>query len=74
MSAQPSPTLSDNQILIALITLVELLALGGLTLGYVLTKAAVWIHIGVAVLVIGGALAMFLSWQDGRTDKGADNA
>ncbi len=68
-----SKSMSDNQILIALITFVEMLILAGLAVGYFMTKAAVWIHVGVAVLVIAGGLVMVLSWQDSKK-KGAGNA
>ncbi len=66
---------SDNQVMIALITLVELLMLGGIAIGYMLTKAAIWIHMGVAILVVAGALVVFLSWRDAQArKKGGGNA
>ncbi len=66
--------LSDNQILIALITLVEMLVLGGIAIGYFMTKADVWIHVGVAVLVIAGAMVIYLSWKDTKAKKGGNDA
>ncbi len=68
-----SGKMSDNQILVALITLVEMLTLGGLAIGYFMTKADTWIHVGVAVLVIAGVAVAYLSWQDNK-GKGAGNA
>ncbi len=75
-SSSPAKTLkpmSDNQILVALITLAEMLVLGGLAVGYFITKADTWIHVGVAVLVIAGLAVAYLSWQDSKK-KGAGNA
>ncbi len=71
-SKMPKP-MSDNQILVALITLAEMLVLGGLAVGYFITKVDTWIHVGVGVLVIAGLAVGFLSWQDSKK-KGAGNA
>jgi uncharacterized ion transporter superfamily protein YfcC len=67
-------TMTDNQILTALITLVEMLVLGGIAIGYFMTKADTWIHVGVAVLVIAGAAVVYLSWKDTKAKKVGDNA
>ncbi len=77
--AEPPAKMSDNQILIALITLAEMLVLGGMAVGYFMTKVDTWIHAGVVVLVIAGAAVMYLSWKDTRAKiaevkKGGDNA
>jgi flagellar basal body-associated protein FliL len=72
--AKPPKTMSDNQILIALVTLVEMLILGGIAVGYFMTKADTWIHVGVGVLVIAGAAVMYLSWKDTQAKKGGNNA
>ncbi len=78
-TANASNKMSDNQILIALITLVEMLALVGVAVGYFITKADAWIHAGVAVLVIAGALVAYLSWRESKAkrdalQKGSGNA
>ncbi len=66
---------SDSQVMIALITLVELLMLGGIAVGYLLTKGAIWIHMGVVILVVAGALVVLLSWRDAQSKKrGGGNA
>ncbi len=70
----PPTKMTDNQILIALITLVEMLVLGGIAIGYFMTKADTWIHVGVAVLVIAGAAVIYLSWKDTKAKKVGDNA
>ncbi len=73
--APESPAkMSDNQILIALITLAEVLVLGGIAVGYLVTKVDTWIHAGVVVLVIAGAAVMFLSWKDTQANKGGNDA
>ena len=66
---KPPTKMSDNQILIALITLVEMLILVGVAIGYFVTKVDAWIHAGVAVLVIAGALVAYLSWRDSKQKK-----
>ena len=66
--------MSDTQILIALVTLGEMLALGGVAIGYFLSKQAIWIHVGVAVLVVAGALVVYLSWKDKKEKEGGDDA
>ncbi|PHS22586.1 MAG: hypothetical protein COA85_11260 [Robiginitomaculum sp.] len=78
-SSEPPAKMSDNQILIALVTLVEMLVLGGMAVGYFMTKVDTWIHAGVAVLVIAGAAVMYLSWKDTRANiakakKGGNDA
>ncbi|MDQ7019824.1 MAG: hypothetical protein Q9M33_11745 [Robiginitomaculum sp.] len=78
-SSEAPAKMSDNQILIALITLAEMLVLGGIAVGYFVTKVDTWIHAGVVVLVIAGAAVMYLSWKDTRAKiaevkKGGDNA
>jgi len=60
---------SDSQVLIALVTLVELLMLGGIAIGYMLTRGAIWIHMGVVVLVVAGALVVLLSWRESQAKK-----
>jgi len=73
--APESPAkMSDNQILIALITLAEVLVLGGIAVGYFVTKVDTWIHAGVVVLVVAGAAVMFLSWKDTQANKGGNDA
>ncbi len=71
---EPPAKMSDNQILIALITLAEVLVLGGIAVGYFVTKVDTWIHAGVVVLVIAGAAVMFLSWKDTQANKGGNDA
>jgi flagellar basal body-associated protein FliL len=77
MSTNPSESpakMSDNQILIALITLAEMLVLGGMAVGYFMTKVDTWIHAGVVVLVVAGAAVMYLSWKDTKAKKGGNDA
>jgi len=34
-----------------------------------LTRGAIWIHIGVVVLVVAGGLVVLLSWRESQAKK-----
>jgi hypothetical protein len=73
MTESPAKTpekVSDTMILIALVTLAEMLVLVGIAIGYFITKSDTWIHVGVAVLVLFGGAVAFLSWQEAKAKKG----
>jgi len=72
--AKKPEKVSDNMIIIALVTFAELLVLGGIAIGYVITQSDTWLHAGIAVLVIFGGATLFLTWREKQTKNGGGDA